>query len=213
MQLAASAEPGDEVGIIDAPRGGERPVERSDSGHRGRLRARALEISPATIHSAARSSAPRRSHSTSPATATRRSRSPIGRCARPFHPHRRPRSASASPGCSRSPRRSGSAPVGWRCRCLGFPGRLRARHLACLYHNLVTSGRIAQARVALDDAQGYGRRLRRRPGLVHAAPRRERVGIRRRPVRGGDRPRHGRRPRRDRRRRRPASPAGSHVAR
>jgi tetratricopeptide (TPR) repeat protein len=39
---------------------------------------------------------------------------------------------------------------------LSLPGishTLRARHLACLFHNLVTSGRIAQARAALEDAR------------------------------------------------------------
>ena len=39
---------------------------------------------------------------------------------------------------------------------LSLPGvseTLRARHLACLFHNLVTSGRVEQARVALEDAR------------------------------------------------------------
>jgi DNA-binding CsgD family transcriptional regulator len=36
----------------------------------------------------------------------------------------------------------------------GVSETLRARHLACLFHNLVTSGRIEQARAALDEARG-----------------------------------------------------------
>jgi DNA-binding CsgD family transcriptional regulator/tetratricopeptide (TPR) repeat protein len=35
----------------------------------------------------------------------------------------------------------------------GLSETLRARHQACLFHNLVTSGRIEQARVALEDAR------------------------------------------------------------
>jgi DNA-binding CsgD family transcriptional regulator len=35
----------------------------------------------------------------------------------------------------------------------GLSDTLRARHLACLFHNLVTSGRIVEARLALEDAR------------------------------------------------------------
>jgi len=34
-----------------------------------------------------------------------------------------------------------------------LPGTVRARHLACLFHNLVTAGRIEEARAMLDDAR------------------------------------------------------------
>src|SRR6266566_4369642 len=47
----------------------------------------------------------------------RRSPSRIGHCGRRSRRPRRPKFASASPGCSRSPRRSGSARAKWRSLC------------------------------------------------------------------------------------------------
>src|SRR6185312_6953511 len=35
----------------------------------------------------------------------------------------------------------------------GLPQVLRARHLACLFHNLVTAGRIEEARALLEDTR------------------------------------------------------------
>ena len=63
-----------------------------------------------------------------------------------------------------------------------LPETLRARHLACLFHNLVTAGRLDEARAtARRDARG-GRIRRRRSCVVHAPGRRERARVHRRPL-------------------------------
>ena len=110
VQLAASAEPGDEVAIatlLDAAKA----LVTTDPGTAAAVRpARARDRTgpPSTARGDRRHDGDRAAHRGQ--QRARRSRSPTGRSARRFPPCRRQKSASASPACSRSRRRSGSAP-------------------------------------------------------------------------------------------------------
>ena len=111
VQLAASAEPGDEVAIatlLDAAKA----LVTTDPGHRRAVRsARARDRTgpPSAARRDRRHDGDRAAHRRQ--QRAKRSRSRTARFARRFPPCRRRRSASASPACSRSRRRSGSAPA------------------------------------------------------------------------------------------------------
>jgi len=93
----------------------------------------------------------------------------------------------------------------------GLPAVLRARHFACLFHNLVTAGRIDEGRAMLDEARAVVVSAFDPLGF-HTPPRRKRTRVRRWPLRTIARPRHRRVPRRDLRGRRSATSARAHVA-
>ena len=106
-----------------------------------------------TIRGAARSSARRRSRCTSPATASRRSRSPTARSARRSPPLQEAEVRLSIAGMfAISPEiRIGAGRLALNLPDL--PETLRARHLACLFHNLVTAGRLDEARAVLEETR------------------------------------------------------------
>jgi DNA-binding CsgD family transcriptional regulator/tetratricopeptide (TPR) repeat protein len=152
VQLAASAEPGDEVAIetlLDAAKS----LVTTDPDTAARFGARALEISPAhhprrgeivgttaiALHIAGNSEeaitfADRALRETLPAVQEAEVRLSIAGM------------FAISPEI-----RIGAGRLALSLP--GLPETVRARHLACLFHNLVTAGRIQEARAVLGDAR------------------------------------------------------------
>jgi hypothetical protein len=64
-----------------------------------------------------------------------------------------------------------------------LPETLRARHLACLFHNLVTAGRIEEARAVLEDARAAVESADDARASFTLRGRRERARVHRRPIR------------------------------
>ena len=212
MQLAASAEPGDEVAVatlLDAAK----TLIATDSGTAAEFGRRALEISPShhplrgeivsttaiALHIAGNSDdaiafADRALRETFPPAQEAEVRLSIAGM------------FAISPEIRIS---AGRLALGLP----EIPDVLRARHLACLYHNLVTSGRPDEARAMQAAAEAAIAPSRRRPSQLHAAPRRKRGRVRGGRLRSREGARRTRRSRRYRRRRRPAPPSRPHVAR
>ena len=142
VQLAASAEPGDEVAIATLLDAAEALVT-TDPGYRRDVRparTRDRTGSPPATGGDRRHDGDRAAYLGKQRRGDRVCRPGAAQeCRRP----KRRKSASASPGCSRSRPRSGSAPAPGLEASPISPQTLRARHLACLFHNLaVTAGRV-----------------------------------------------------------------------